>query len=150
MLPDCFLKCNWLQFSLSDFQSASKSKSLTSTAFASSFQKLGVTFGVSHIWDSNQSTSSTFQCCHSISDFYYSILYLWRCTEKISFINTIHFWDWIGLLGSSRCNIITLTARLCSVPASSSAASECRGNPRTPAQCPEPASMSHSSYWKQI
>ena len=27
---------------------------------------------------------------------------------------------------------------------------DCRGNPRTPAQCPEPASVSHSSYWKQV
>ena len=37
--------------------------------------------------------------------------------RKISFINTINFWDRIGLLGSSRCHIITPTARLCSVPA---------------------------------
>ena len=37
--------------------------------------------------------------------------------RKISFINTINFWDMIGLLGSSRCHIITPTARLCSVPA---------------------------------
>ena len=74
MLPECFPKCDWLQFSLSDFQSASKTYL---PAFASSFQNSGVTFWVSQIWESNQATSPTFHCCH--------LLWLWDWSKKCEY-----------------------------------------------------------------